>query len=185
MDVSSSDLLLGITEFSIGLAGFSGIVAALAHRTGSWVQVDRYRIGNLLFSGLSPGFLAFIALGLLANFELQVNVWKFSSGLLALVLGYGTFVTIYGRRKLPQNERKLISIRVFSAQRAISLVALAFQLLSILGMFPDYIFSIFYFGLIAQLFVATVQFTRIIFVRPKTNEPLVDPVFGSAVEEQD
>ena len=174
MDFSNSDLLLGITEFSIGLAGFSGIVAALAHRTGSWVQVDRYRIGNLLYSGLSPGFLAFFALGLLTSIDQAETVWKFSSGLLALVLGYGMFVTIYGRRKLPRDERKLISIRVFFAQRAISLIALIFQLLSILGVFSDYVFGIFYFGLIAQLFVATVQFTRIIFVRPKTKAPVVD-----------
>ena len=174
MDGSNSDLLLGITEFSIGLAGFSGIVAALAHRTGSWVQVDRYRIGNLLYSGLTPGFLAFIALGLLANLDQQATVWKLSSGMLALVLAYGMFVTIYGRRQLPLDERKLISIRVFSVQRAISLVALIFQLLSIIGFFPHYVFSIFYFGLIAQLFVATVQFTRIIFVRPKTNKPVLE-----------
>ncbi len=169
MDIPNSDLLLGITEFSIGLAGFSGIVAALAHRTGSWVQVDKYRIGNLLYSGLTPGFLAFIALGLLANIEQPATVWKFSSGLLALVLAYGMFVTIYGRRKLPREERKLISIRVFTIQRAIALIAFIFQLLSMAGLFADYLFSIFYFGLIAQLFIATVQFTRIIFVRPKTN----------------
>jgi hypothetical protein len=176
MNVPNSDLLLGITEFSIGLAGFSGIVAALAHRTGSWVQVDRYRIGNLLYSGLTPGFLAFFALGLLANIEHQATVWKISSGVLALVLAYGMFVTIYGRRKLPREERKLISIPVFSVQRAISLIAFIFQTLSIAGLFADYLFSIFYFGLIAQLFVATVQFSRIIFVRPNTNKADIDIV---------
>ncbi|MBV1904928.1 MAG: hypothetical protein KUG75_02530 [Pseudomonadales bacterium] len=170
MDISSADLLLGISEFSIGLAGFSGIVAALAHRSGNWVQVDRYRIGNLLYSGLSPGFLAFFALGLNAS-DIEPDItWKFSAGTLALVLSYGMFVTVYGRKKLPDKERVLISIPVFYIQRMISLIALVFQLIAIFGLYSEYIFTIFYFGLVAQLFVATIQFVRIIFVRPKIDD---------------
>lgn len=164
MDISNTDLLLGITEFSIGLAGFSGIVAALAHRSGKWAQVDRYRIGNLLYSGLSPGFLAFFALGIGSH---QLATWQLSSGALALVLSYGMYVTIYGRKILPATERVLISIPIFYAQRFISLVALVCQLLAVFGYFGGSVFTVFYFGLIAQLFVATIQFARIIFVRPK------------------
>ena len=61
----ATDLLSTIVEFSVGLAGFSGVVGIFIHRSGEWLYVDRFRITNLLIMSLTPGFLAFLSLGLI------------------------------------------------------------------------------------------------------------------------
>ena len=58
------DTLSTVTEFSIGLAGFSSVAAALMQRSGSILEFDRMRITTNICLSLVPGFLAFLAISL-------------------------------------------------------------------------------------------------------------------------
>jgi len=58
------EIMGNVVEFSIGLAGFSGVVAAFTYRT-RWGVIETYRLVNLLFAALIPGFTAFVSLAAL------------------------------------------------------------------------------------------------------------------------
>jgi hypothetical protein len=70
------ELLGYIIDFSIALAGFSGVVAALSTRRIDLLELERWRIRNLLLFATGPGILSFIALGLHALIEDDFLVWR-------------------------------------------------------------------------------------------------------------
>ena len=53
-------MLSTVTEFSIGLAGFFGVAAALMLRSGSVSDFNRFRITANIAISLLPGFVAFL-----------------------------------------------------------------------------------------------------------------------------
>jgi hypothetical protein len=70
-----TELLSTIVEFSIGLAGFSGVIAAMSRNAG-WSELEKFRVVNLLQAALAPAFLSFAALGL-AHFQPNsVSAWQ-------------------------------------------------------------------------------------------------------------
>jgi hypothetical protein len=79
------ETLSTITEFSIGLAGFSGVAAALMQRSGSISELDRMRITVNVCLSLIPGFVAFLTLALInAGLDLPTVV-RFASGAIVVV----------------------------------------------------------------------------------------------------
>jgi hypothetical protein len=57
-----NDLLIIAIEFSIGLAGFAGVIAAVRGRPEEWRDLDRYRLGNLLSMSFTASAGCFLAL---------------------------------------------------------------------------------------------------------------------------
>ena len=74
------EILIGITEIAVALAGFTGVVVAFGSRSqGSWHPGDRLRLTFLLEASLTAG--AFALLGLLlssAGFEIAYS-WAICS----------------------------------------------------------------------------------------------------------
>lgn len=159
--------LLGyVVEFSIGLGGFSGIVVVFAQRSGEWAPVDRFRVANLLQISLTPGFVAFFALGM-SSLVNEVLAWKFGSALLALVLVWMLFSVPLRRRQLPTEDGRLVGPNVFIFMTATAALVLTCQVVSLLGGFREQAFAVLFFGLVTMLLLAVVQFVRIILVRPQ------------------
>lgn len=83
--MNPDDTLLALAEVAAAFAGFSGIVAALGHRTPSeWSPAARFRFQNLLTVTVAASLLAFlpVALGHLALSP--AAVWTGSGLALAL-----------------------------------------------------------------------------------------------------
>ena len=162
----SIDLLGLIVEFSIGLAGFSGIAGAFIHRTGEWPVVDRFRVSNLLFLSLTPGFLAFIALGLLRSGMTIDAAARTSAALfsIAVIVMFNIFPR--NRARVPEHDRHIVGLPIFLPMSALLALVLVSQLLVAAGIVISQPFVAFYFGLVALLLGAVVQFARLILVRP-------------------
>jgi hypothetical protein len=163
---ASTDLLLGITEFSVGLGGFSGIVVVFAGRDGGWARVDRYRSANLISNALIPAFVAFLALGLNQAPTFAGDASRVASATLAIAIGATTFLAFSGMRSVPQAERALISPYIFVLLVGGSIVNGLVQLGNVLGFFGQAAFVVLFSGLVWQLAVAAIQFARIVFIRP-------------------
>ena len=88
------EILIGITEIAVALAGFTGVVVAFGSRSqGSWHPGDRLRLTFLLEASLTAG--AFALLGLLlssAGFEIAY-CWAICS------VGWRSSNTALARRK--------------------------------------------------------------------------------------
>ena len=54
MNVSAVDLLAVVSGFSIGLAGFAGIVAAVRGTQADWGKAERFFAGNLIVTSFFP-----------------------------------------------------------------------------------------------------------------------------------
>ena len=79
--MESEGILSALAEVGIAIAGFSGIVVALQHRSGGWPEIDKFRFNLLLqvslvgvFSSLIPILLHLVNPG-------RTFVWAWSSGL--------------------------------------------------------------------------------------------------------
>ena len=90
--MESEGILTALAEVGIAIAGFSGIVVALQHRSGGWPEIDKFRFNLLLqvslvgvFSSLIPILLHLVNPG-------RTFVWAWSSG---LWLAYALPMAVY------------------------------------------------------------------------------------------
>ena len=159
----ATELLSTIVEFSIGLAGFSGVVGIFIHRSGQWIYVDRFRITNLLLMSLTPGFLSFISLGLLPIVDdaIEISAAIFAVTIVLLL----TFIP-RARSKVPEDDRHLVGLQIFLPVLLTFVVILVLQTLIAVSVIDSYEFTIYYYSLVLLLLLAVVQFSRRILARP-------------------
>ena len=75
-----SEILIGITEIAVALAGFTGIVVAFgSRREGSWHPGDRLRLGFLLEASLTGAALALVGLVLVSTHLDEAMCWSICS----------------------------------------------------------------------------------------------------------
>ena len=161
----SIDLLSTIVEFSIGLAGFSGVVGIFLRRSGDWAYVDRFRLTNLLIMSLMPGFLAFFALGLLQTLTPQHSMQVAAAAFVASVALTLIFIP-RARSRVPEEDKHLVGLTIFVPMSATFAAILLLQALVALSVIEKHAFLVYYFSLVVVLFLAVVQFARIILARP-------------------
>jgi hypothetical protein len=158
--VSEAETLIGIAEVSIGLAGFSGVVAALQAQ-GHWNPWDRLRTGSLLAVALGALVLSLLPVVLDSLGMPGERVWRLSS---VCMLGYGLIYAAVtwraarraGRHLLPYS--RAIEVIFF----AIGITNIALQSLnSAIGEF-----GLFLAGLVLFLVFGGIQFAGILFQRP-------------------
>jgi hypothetical protein len=158
---SYEDILGNITEFSIGLAGFSAIATAFLHRSRDLSPVDRYRVVNLLLLSLTPAFVAFLCIGLaslLGNIEIAARA---SSAAFAIWLVFVLAHIYRMKRRLPPDHANSLNNTIFLYMYLAAAINIVAQIVSAFSS-SGYYWSVFYFGLIVVLLQAVVQFVRIL-----------------------
>ena len=147
-----------IAEFSIGLAGFSGIVALIGHAP---IKIHRFRVSNLLRTAFTPGFCALLGLFLL-HLGLHVeDVIRLTSAVLGLAALLNLIAALRDIRQFDESTRLLIGRRVFWFQvvtYSLNILAQFFNSLIV----TDYAAAILLGGLIHQLLSAAVTFSNIV-----------------------
>ena len=97
--MESEGILTALAEVGIAIAGFSGIVVALQHRSGGWPEIDKFRFNLLLQVSLVGVFSSLIPILLHLVNPAKTFVWAWSSG---LWLAYALPMAVYRvTRKLP------------------------------------------------------------------------------------
>ncbi len=147
-----------IAEFSIGLAGFSGIVALIGH---SPIKIHRFRVSNLLRTAFTPGFCALLGLVLL-HLGLQVEV---VIRLTSAVLGLAALVNlaVASRALLKFDDATRLSLG-----RGVAWFQIGAVSINILAQFfnssvvTEYAAAILIGGLIQQLLSGAFSFSRIV-----------------------
>lgn len=147
-----------IAEFSIGLAGFSGVVALVGN-----VPLDflHFRIRNLLFAAFTPGFVALSGI-LLLHLDIEIAlVVRLTSALLAIVMTIGMISGIRLMRKLGQDARGLLNRGLFLFNMTFGPLVILLQILSA-AIHTRYAQAILVAGLILVLLSAAITFSYII-----------------------
>ncbi len=162
-----TDALLTTAELALGLAGFTGIVAAFRARSGPWLPADALRVFSLLSVSLGVLFLALIPLSL-AYFPFSDEVsWRISSGLMTLFTGVMALVLISRMRRLDAGSKQVLSRPTIAFTTFGSALNALAQLLNSAGVFPNTSFAIYFAGIVWMLFYAGLQFARLLLIRPQ------------------
>lgn len=97
-----SEVLVGIAEIAVALAGFTGVVVAFGSRShGSWHPGDRLRLHFLLESSLTAGGFALLALLALETLPSDAQAWRAGSGLWALFMPWSLYSS---HRRVEENR---------------------------------------------------------------------------------
>ena len=160
------DALSTIAEIALGLAGFSGVVVVLGRQPGAFSRVEAGRLVLLLVSSIGAMFLALLPLSL-APLELSDSLlWRVSAGTFtAFCLGYG----LIGRsrvRIVRAHAPEIYSLAVSVFNYATVGTAVILQVV-VLARPADLGPGFYVLGLLGLLLTATVQFVRMLFVRPQ------------------
>ncbi len=160
--MQGADALFVVAEVSIGLAGFSGIVAALYARS-SWHPLDKWRTVSLLMISFVTLGLALLTFGLYSLGIDGSTLWRAAS---AVAVAISIPSGVIGLRLQPP----VTSIPNFSVLGQIyfgvaSLIILA-HLLNLLAIMAPSSLGVFYLALVASLMLGAMEFTHIILIRP-------------------
>jgi hypothetical protein len=163
--MEASDELLTIAELAIGIAGFSGVIAAFLQH-GGLHPFDRSRFVNLFFTAFSALVLAFVPI-LLGGVALPGNeLWRISSGVMIGVWFLNAWFTIQFVmpliREYVSSPSNLPTIGIW----CVSVVNLSVQIVNVLGVVWTPCAQAFLFGLLVYLVVAGYLFAYIILYRP-------------------
>jgi len=124
--VEYESLFTSAIEVGIGIAGFSGIVAVLGHRSpGAWTSADRGRMGILLQTSFATVLLSFLPLLLSGVIVEKTLVWSVCSGVYAAYTMTSVVVRwpkIQELRKDPANEVDDVYVRIIICGLAIAVV---------------------------------------------------------------
>ena len=152
---ASLDSMGYVIEFSIGLAGFSGIISVLS--ANNWGKLEHYRTLVLLLSSLIPAFAGFSALIWHSYLEPQL-AWQVSAFSFILMLLPLILVITYGRkrfqvRRFPQFNKHRVNFAI-----SILLLALLIQFVVLFDGSSNLQGILYLAGLVCVLFVGVIRF---------------------------
>jgi hypothetical protein len=163
--MEASDELLTFAELAIGIAGFSGVIAAFLQR-GGLHPFDRARFVNLFFTAFSALVLAFVPILLEGVAPLGNELWRISSGIMIIAWLLNAWFTIqFVIPLIRENVSSPANIPTISLW-SISIVNLSVQIVNALGVIWTPCPEAFLFGLLVYLVVAGYLFAYIILYRP-------------------
>ena len=90
-----------VTEFSIGLAGFTGIIAIFANTQQGINSAIQFRITNLLVSAFAPGFCALAVISLIHLGLSDAMSVRLGSAILAVCITVWLIAALRARQRLP------------------------------------------------------------------------------------
>ena len=162
------DSLQTIAEISIGLAGFSGLIVALRKKTGPFTGVQKFRLQVLLVLTFGSMFLSLLP-DLLTNLGVAENViWtSCAAAMLAFSLTFVIWMIRAGvrvARVVPEIFNWWIFYSLVSGHALVILV----QTAVIAGFADNRSPGTFMLGLIWYLLHAAYQFSRMLFVLPRS-----------------
>lgn len=153
-----------LIEFGLGLAGFAGIIVALAGDPAGWPAQERVRVFGLILSALLASFASFLCLGLANYYSDEVAVRVASGVFLLLSLFFfpkQVYRTFYIFRQFKGNYSRRMTI-CFSI---IAISIIMSSLMALLGV-NDQSFTFFYCAIVLTLLFSAITYIRILLYRP-------------------
>ncbi len=151
------DALYITIEYSIGLAGFSGIVLAIRSRLPEQNDWERYRVLSLLMYSFLAAGSSFSAV-LLANWYSLPLAWQYSSWFVAtalVILIVFPILQLIAARSLPRGTAYRSLVVFFFV---VAIPSLIVQVLNATGAVPGREFVLMLSGVVFMLFWGSLQF---------------------------
>jgi hypothetical protein len=163
--VQGGEALSTIAQVGLGLAGFTGILVALGRTQTAFSRPEVLRLLLLLVSSFGAVFLALLPFALHESGVGDVACWRLSSVALAAFTSVSLAYLGYQIQRHRSEFGQLFSTAVFVIVGTGSVLMVVLQLANALGLGAPPRSGSFLFGLLWLLFIASLQFARILFVR--------------------
>jgi len=164
-----SQSLQTIAEVSIGLAGFSGLAVALRRNSGPLTEVEKFRLRILLTLAFGAMFLSFLP-ELLQGLGMKTAViWICACAALAVYSIVFLAWWVIASRKFSRDFPEIFHWSAFARMSAGHVTVLLLQMAVCLSLVTDKGATIFVLGLIWYLIHAAQQFSRMLFVQPRSS----------------
>jgi hypothetical protein len=161
--VQGEGILETIAELSVAFTGFTGVVAVFGRRPEApWAPVEVFRFRVLLGASLATLFFSLLPFILHYSGLSNLVLWRACSGLVALHLAS---VAALDSRSLVRLRREGARPFFFALEASVAIVALPIfsaQVVNALGYLGDVSFALFLSALVYYLFVAAVNFVRLL-----------------------
>lgn len=156
------ETLIVAIEFSLGLAGFAGLIAAVRGDSRGWTKLDRFRLANLLLQSFAAAGAGFGSLIILHGIDEVLGLRLSALYILSIIL----VAKFYSQRNLEAVRSEEIKLFMYSTgMRKLQIILQGFLVLAacgevvvIFGIYPD--FSLLFLGIAYLLTSASVQFVR-------------------------
>ena len=162
--MDGSDQLLIVTEVSVALAGFAGVVSAYQYKEGAHLRRgDALGIAMMVNIGLVDGFFSVLPLILFGLGLSEVLSWKVSSALMAA--NYLVFATYIARNMRGVTVRKLVAKLIYAALYLSGLLIFFVNVANAVGIGYHGEQGPFFLSLVLPLVIAGYMFARLV-LRP-------------------
>jgi hypothetical protein len=164
-----SGFLQTIAQIGVAIAGFSGLIVTLRKDAGPLTSVQKYRLQILLSMAFGAMFLSLLP-DLLLSFGIPADrMWKVCSSLLALYsivfLGWLIPATL----RINEIDPDIFNWAAFSRMATGHVIVVLVQLAFLFSIFNMPATAAFATGLIWYLLHSAQQFTRMLFIRAKSD----------------
>jgi len=155
--MESADILQGIAEVAIGLAGFAGIAAGLGYRArGSWSEPDRKRLIAVILFALAAIFACFVPYAIYhLGFE---SPWRIASFLCL----YTPLRAFYSQYKIVRYTPSGYSRAAMKLLFGLEFILLTLLLIVIFGLSGRYEFGIYLTATLLTLAISSFLFYRLL-----------------------
>lgn len=155
--MESADILQGIAEVAIGLAGFAGIAAGLGYRArGSWSEPDRKRLVAVILFALGAIFACF---GPYAIYHLGVDSpWRIASILCLYIPTRG----LYSQYKIIRYSPTGYSWSAMWLLTILEVAIILLLLVLVLGFGGQYEFGLYLSATLLTLAISSFLFYRLL-----------------------
>lgn len=160
------DTLLTLSEVSLGLAGFAGIVVVFGRGPGELAPADSFRLLALVGCSLGTLFLSLIPIALNAVGLPEPELWQWSSAMMLAVAVPAHWSAFSRIRRHMAEILEVIPVYLLPIGVFLFLANFIAQVCNAFGVGSLPIFGVYFFGLILYLGFAALQFARMLFVRP-------------------
>jgi hypothetical protein len=155
--------LLNLAEIAIGIAGFSGVIAAFLQRDGLH-PVDRARFINLFATAFSTLVLAYVPIVVSHRVAEPDQIWRISSAAMVVIWLFGSSASYLG--VFPIIREHVFTPVAFWLLSIPSMMNLAVQVSNAGGWLWHPGFLAYLFGLFVYLYAAGLMFVYIVLYRP-------------------
>jgi hypothetical protein len=163
--LEGSDVLIVVAEVAIAFAGFSSIVAIFVRReSGGWTHQNVLRLWQLLVYSLGAVFFALFPFVLFYCGLGGSSIWAASSALLGAFIAINTVLSLVTVLRALQEDESALSRAVVAAVSSLAVMALAVQVLNVLGVVFTRGFGGYLIGLLWLLVGSGFFFVRLLAV---------------------
>ena len=158
-----------IAGIGVTIAGFSGLIVTLRKDAGPLTSVQKYRLQILLSMAFGAMFLSLLP-ELLLSFDIQADrMWKVCSSVIALYSIVFLSWLITASLRINTIDPDIFNWAAFSRMAAGHVIVVLVQLSFVFSVFDLTATAAFSLGLVWYLLHSAQQFTRMLFIRAKSD----------------